>query len=142
MCRGVSLLAHSILPEVGPDLTRPASYWGFRARVSSAIPIGCGDGCGRKAGAKPGARRLHIEACIALQYGLDYPEEVQGLVLMTVAMRPKHESKARMTFAPPRTPVVYDRWIDAIGGVHFVSPSLARALIVCHRQVEPRSSTS
>ena len=25
-----------------------------------------------------------LGACIALQYGLDYPEEVKGLVLMTV----------------------------------------------------------
>ena len=30
-----------------------------------------------------------LGASIALQYGLDYPEEVDGLVLMTVAARPK-----------------------------------------------------
>src|SRR5262245_8523710 len=30
-----------------------------------------------------------LGASIALQYGLDYPDEVKGLVLMTVAARPK-----------------------------------------------------
>jgi len=36
-----------------------------------------------------------LGACIALQYGLDYPEEVKGLVLMTVAMRPKQRGPRR-----------------------------------------------
>ena len=31
-----------------------------------------------------------LGACIALQYALDYPDEVSGLALMTIAMRPKH----------------------------------------------------
>ena len=30
-----------------------------------------------------------LGAAIALQYGLDYPDEVRGLVIMTVAARPK-----------------------------------------------------
>src|SRR5690349_1898300 len=30
-----------------------------------------------------------VGASVALQYGLDYPDEVRGLVLMTVAARPK-----------------------------------------------------
>jgi pimeloyl-ACP methyl ester carboxylesterase len=30
-----------------------------------------------------------LGACVALQYALDYPEEVKALVLMTIAMRPK-----------------------------------------------------
>ena len=30
-----------------------------------------------------------LGASIALQYGLDYPDEVKGVVLMTVAARPK-----------------------------------------------------
>ena len=33
-----------------------------------------------------------LGACIALQYGLDYPDEVNGLVLMTVAMGPKERA--------------------------------------------------
>src|SRR5215475_11964969 len=53
-----------------------------------------------------------LGACIALQYGLDYPEEVSGLVLMTVAMR---ES------------------------MRFVAPELREHLIACHHQVGPRS---
>jgi len=39
-----------------------------------------------------------LGACIALQYGLDYPEEVQGLVLMTVAMRPKQRERGAYDF--------------------------------------------
>ena len=30
-----------------------------------------------------------LGACVALQYALDYPEEVKALALMTIAMRPK-----------------------------------------------------
>jgi pimeloyl-ACP methyl ester carboxylesterase len=33
-----------------------------------------------------------LGACIALQYALDYPDEVRGLVLMTVAMRSKQRA--------------------------------------------------
>lgn len=36
-----------------------------------------------------------LGACIALQYGLDYPDEVKGLVLMTVAARPKTRPRRR-----------------------------------------------
>src|SRR5262245_48776166 len=35
-----------------------------------------------------------LGACIALRYGLDYPDEVKALVLMTVAMRPKERSRS------------------------------------------------
>jgi pimeloyl-ACP methyl ester carboxylesterase len=34
-----------------------------------------------------------LGACIALEYGLDYPDEVKALVLMTVAMRPKERPR-------------------------------------------------
>ena len=33
-----------------------------------------------------------LGSCIALQYALDYPEEVRGLVLMTVSMRSKRRA--------------------------------------------------
>ena len=66
-----------------------------------------------------------LGACIALQYGLDYPEEVQGLVLMTVAMRPKQREQGTYDFRlrAAEDPVVYERWIDAMReSMHFVEP--------------------
>ena len=83
-----------------------------------------------------------LGACIALQYGLDYPEEVQGLVLMTVAMRPKQREQGAYDFRlrAAEDPVVYERWIDAMReAMHFVEPERREQLIVCHRQVGPRS---
>jgi pimeloyl-ACP methyl ester carboxylesterase len=57
-----------------------------------------------------------LGACIALQYGLDYPEEVSGLVLMTVAMRPKHRAPGSvdMRLRVAEEPVVYAQWIAAM----------------------------
>jgi pimeloyl-ACP methyl ester carboxylesterase len=83
-----------------------------------------------------------LGACIALQYGLDYPEEVQGLVLMTVAMRPKQREQGAYDFRlrAAEDPVVYERWIDAMReAMHFVEPNRREQLIACHRQVGPRS---
>jgi pimeloyl-ACP methyl ester carboxylesterase len=83
-----------------------------------------------------------LGACIALQYGLDYPEEVQGLVLMTVAMRPKQREQGAYEFRlrAAEDPVVYERWIDAMRqAMRFVEPERREQLIACHRQVGPRS---
>jgi pimeloyl-ACP methyl ester carboxylesterase len=83
-----------------------------------------------------------LGACIALQYGLDYPEEVQGLVLMTVAMRPKRREPGAYDFRvrAAEDPVVYERWIEAMReAMHFVEPQRREQLIACHRQVGPRS---
>ena len=33
-----------------------------------------------------------LGGCIALQYGLDYPDEVKALVLMTTGMRPRERA--------------------------------------------------
>ena len=44
-----------------------------------------------------------LGASIALQYGLDYPDEVKGLVIMTVADRPK-----------TRAPGTYDMRLRAV----------------------------
>src|SRR5687768_15393033 len=54
-----------------------------------------------------------LGASIALQYALDYPEEVRGLVLMTVAMRPKERQAGTLDFRPraAQDPVVVERWI-------------------------------
>jgi pimeloyl-ACP methyl ester carboxylesterase len=83
-----------------------------------------------------------LGACIALQYGLDYPGEVQGLVLMTVAMRPKQREPGAYDFRlhAAEDPVVYERWINAMReAMHFVEPERREQLITCHRQVGPRS---
>lgn len=83
-----------------------------------------------------------LGACIALQYGLDYPEEVKGLVLMTVAMRPKSRTPETLTFRlrAAEDPAVYDKWLDAMReAMYFVDPVLREDLIGCHRQVGPRS---
>jgi len=83
-----------------------------------------------------------LGACIALQYGLDYPQEVQGLVLMTVAMRPKQRPQSMYDFRlrAAENPVVYEQWLDAMReSMHFVEPRRREQLIACHRQVGPRS---
>jgi pimeloyl-ACP methyl ester carboxylesterase len=83
-----------------------------------------------------------LGACIALQYGLDYPEEVRGLVLMTVAMRPKQRPPATYDFRlrAAEEPAVYEQWIAAMReAMRFVEPELREHLIACHRQVGPRS---
>lgn len=83
-----------------------------------------------------------LGASIALQYGLDYPEEVKGLVLMTVAMRPKTRTpgtlELRLQAATDAT--IHARWLDAMrDAMHFVAPALRERLIVCHQQVGPLS---
>src|SRR4029453_5320921 len=54
-----------------------------------------------------------LGASIALQYGLDYPDEVRGLVLMTVAARPKtREAGAyEMRLRAAEDPKVYEEWL-------------------------------
>lgn len=83
-----------------------------------------------------------LGACIALQYRLDYPEEVQGLVLMTVAMRPKQREQGAYDFRlrASENPAVYEQWIAAMReAMHFVEPARREELIACHRRVGPRS---
>jgi pimeloyl-ACP methyl ester carboxylesterase len=83
-----------------------------------------------------------LGACIALQYGLDYPEEVSGLVLMTVAMRPKHRAPGSvdMRLRAAEEPAVYEQWIAAMReSMRFVAPEFRERLIACHYQVGPRS---
>lgn len=83
-----------------------------------------------------------LGACIALQYGLDYPDEVQGLVLMTVAMRPKQRQPGSLDFRlrAAEEPAIYEQWIASMReAMRFVEPKLREQLIACHRQVGPRS---
>jgi pimeloyl-ACP methyl ester carboxylesterase len=83
-----------------------------------------------------------LGACIALQYGLDYPDEVQGLVLMTVAMRPKSRQANTYDFRlrAAEEPATYERWIASMReAMRYVEPKLREQLLACHRQVGPRS---
>lgn len=84
-----------------------------------------------------------LGASIALQYGLDYPEEVKGLVLMTVAARPKTRAPGTydMRIRAAADPQVYeDEWIAfQRKAMKFVEPGLRERLIERHRQVGPMS---
>jgi pimeloyl-ACP methyl ester carboxylesterase len=83
-----------------------------------------------------------LGACIALQYGLDYPDEVRGLVLMTVAMRPKQRAPETLDFRlrAAEDPGVHEQWLASMCNImHFIEPDFREALIACHRRVGPRS---
>ena len=83
-----------------------------------------------------------LGACIALEYALDYPEEVKALVLMTVSMRLKDRSPAALEFRlqAAEDPQVYDQWIESMRhAMMFVEPEIRDHLIECHHKVGPRS---
>jgi len=83
-----------------------------------------------------------LGACIALQYALDYPEEVRGLVLMTVSMRPKQREAGTLDFRlqAAQDPVVFERWLDSMReAMHFVDADRREQLITWHRRVGPLS---
>lgn len=83
-----------------------------------------------------------LGSCIALQYALDYPEEVKGLVLMTVAIRPKKRAPdmLNMRLQAAEDPAVQARWIATMRDtMHFMDPAFQERLIACHQQVGPRS---
>ena len=83
-----------------------------------------------------------LGASIALQYGLDYPEEVQGLVVMTVAARPKVRAAGtyEMRLKAPHNPPVYEEWLAfQRRAMHLVEPDLRERLMERHRQVGPLS---
>ncbi|MCG8545222.1 MAG: alpha/beta hydrolase, partial [Alphaproteobacteria bacterium] len=84
-----------------------------------------------------------LGASIALQYGLDYPDEVSGLVIMTVAAGPKTRPpgtyEMRLRAAEDET-VYEDEWIAfQRHAMKFVEPDLRERLIERHRQVGPLS---
>ena len=83
-----------------------------------------------------------LGACIALQYGLDYPEEVKGLVLMTVAMRSKGRGQATFDLRQRASedPNVYQEWFDGQrSAMKFVEPELRERLMGFHAKVGPLS---
>ena len=83
-----------------------------------------------------------LGASIALQYGLDYPDEVKGLVLMTVAARPKVRAPGAydMRLRAVKDPQVYEEWVAfQRHAMKFVEPGLREKLLERHRQVGPLS---
>lgn len=83
-----------------------------------------------------------LGACIALQYGLDYPEEVKGLVVMTVAARPKTRAAGayEMRQRAMEDPAAYEEWLAfQRHAMMFVEPGLRERLMERHREVGPLS---
>ena len=83
-----------------------------------------------------------LGASIALQYGLDYPEEVRGLVVMTVAAKPKTRAPGtyEMRLRALEDPAAYQEWLQfQLHAMKFVEPGLRERLMERHRQVGPLS---
>jgi pimeloyl-ACP methyl ester carboxylesterase len=83
-----------------------------------------------------------LGASIALQYALDYPEEVRGLVIMTVAAKPKTREPGAydMRLRAAEDPAVYEEWLAfQRRAMTFVEPALRERLMERHRQVGPIS---
>jgi len=83
-----------------------------------------------------------LGACVALQYGLDYPDEVKGLVLMTVSMRPKERKPGtlEMRLRAAKDPAARQEWLEFNrGAMKFVEPGLRERLLQRHDQVGPIS---
>ena len=83
-----------------------------------------------------------LGACVALQYALDYPDEVSGLVLMTVAMRRKERAPGGLEFRlrAAEHPHEHKSWLKAMEhAMMWVEPGLRGRLLECHKQVGPIS---
>jgi pimeloyl-ACP methyl ester carboxylesterase len=83
-----------------------------------------------------------LGACIALQFALDYPDEVAALVLMTVAIRPKDRPPGtyEMRLMAARDPEAYEPWLaHQERALMHVTPALRERLMARHRQVGPLS---
>ena len=73
-----------------------------------------------------------LGASIALQYGLDYPDEVKGLVVMTVAARPKTRAAGtyELRLRAAEDPKVYEEWLAyQRHAMKLVEPGLREQLI-------------
>jgi pimeloyl-ACP methyl ester carboxylesterase len=83
-----------------------------------------------------------LGASIALQYALDYPDEVKGVVVMTVAARPKTRPGGtyELRLDAAKDPKVYEQWLDyQRHAMQLVDPTLRDQLLERHRQVGPLS---
>ena len=83
-----------------------------------------------------------LGAFIGMQYALDYPEEIKGLVLMTATLRHPKVAQAALDLRLRAAvdPAWHEKWLDRMRELlHFVDPGLRDELIECHRKVGPRS---
>ncbi|MEQ8194147.1 MAG: alpha/beta hydrolase [Rhodospirillales bacterium] len=83
-----------------------------------------------------------LGACIALQYALDYPDEVKGIVVMTVAAKPKTRPPGtyELRLRAVEDEKVYGEWLDfQRNAMKFVEPSLREKLLQRHRAIGPMS---
>jgi pimeloyl-ACP methyl ester carboxylesterase len=83
-----------------------------------------------------------LGGCIALQYGLDYPDEVKALVLMTTGMRPRERRPGTLEFRlkAAEDPETHREWIETMRHQFlFMEPELRERLVKCHRKVGPLS---
>lgn len=83
-----------------------------------------------------------LGACIALQYALDYPDEVAGLALMTVAIRPKNRpaNAYQMRLDAANGGEAYEKWLEyQEHALMFVESPLKEQLMERHKQVGPLS---
>lgn len=85
-----------------------------------------------------------LGSAIALQYALDYPEEVQGLILTSIEARPRPDQSAfrkrqeMRLRAHRREPGAYEEWIHfQEHHLMWVEPGLRAQLVDWHRQVGP-----
>jgi len=83
-----------------------------------------------------------LGGCIALQYALDYPDEVKALVLMTTGMRPRERAPGALELRSKATadPESYRQWLELMRHqFSFMEPELGERLVECHRRVGPLS---
>jgi 3-oxoadipate enol-lactonase len=83
-----------------------------------------------------------LGGCIALQYGLDYPDEVKALVLMTTGMRPRERAAGalELRLKAAADPEAYRTWLETMRHQFlFMTPELGDHLVDCHRRVGPLS---
>jgi pimeloyl-ACP methyl ester carboxylesterase len=83
-----------------------------------------------------------LGGCIALQYGLDYPDEVKALVLMTTGMRPRERRPSTLEFRlkAAEDPETYRQWLETMRHQFlFMTSDLRDHLLECHRRVGPLS---
>ena len=83
-----------------------------------------------------------LGGCVALQYGLDYPDEVTALVLMTTGMRPRERRPGTLEFRlrAAEDPETYRQWLETMRHQFlFMEAELRDQLIECHRKVGPLS---
>jgi pimeloyl-ACP methyl ester carboxylesterase len=85
-----------------------------------------------------------LGSSIALQFALDYPDEVSGLVLTAVEIGPRAKPRPvpghleRCQDAAAGKPRIMDEWIEfQRGNLMMVEPELRERLIKSHRRVGP-----